>query len=368
MTRQSDILCKVEGGVGWIKLNRPQAHNALSFEMIEILYKTLLQWKNDDHVAFICLEGEGDQALCSGGDVRALYDLRNGNVKEYAFKFFSTEYRMNMTMHRYSKPILVYMNGYVMGGGVGIAVGDSHRIVTEKTKWAMPEMDIGLYPDVGGSYFLPKMPGYIGRYLSLTSKTIRPEDALYIGAADYYMDSSSWLPLKEAIKEQSWSVDTAKDQLDELLNRFQQVSSQPSTIAQLEEKINCHFRFSTVEEIVASLEAAAKEGDEWAAKTIKTICKKSPTSLKVTLQQLINGKEKSMLECFEMELEMSMNFMKSHDFFEGVRSVLVDKDRSPKWNPDTLEKVTKEDVDSFFRYEWAEGKNPLQDFDVRNLL
>lgn len=362
MTHQWDILSKVDKGVGWIKLNRPQAHNALSFEMIEKLYEILLQWRNDEQVALICLEGEGDKAFCSGGDVRALYDLRDGNVAEYAFKFFATEYRMNMTMHRYPKPILVYMNGYVMGGGVGIAVGDSHRIVTEKTRWAMPEMDIGLYPDVGGSYFLSRMPGYTGRYLALTSRMIRAEDVLHIGAADYYVDSSSWIKLKKAVEKHSWSVAAAKEQLDQLLNQFQQAPPQPSMIARLEEKINHHFRFNTMEAVVTSLEAAAKAGDQWAGDTVKILREKSPTSLKVTLQQLINGKERGLVECFEMELNMSMNFMKGHDFFEGVRSVLVDKDRSPKWKPDVLEKVTKEEIDSYFHYEWTEGKNPLKNF------
>lgn len=360
----TDILFNVSNGIGFIKLNRPEKRNALSYSMIELLYKQLQEWKKDDEIAIVVMEGEGEKALCSGGDVVHLREKRYSNIQEYAFGFFYTEYCMNMLIFNYPKPILSYMTGYVMGGGVGICVGTSHRIVTEKTKWAMPEMNIGLYPDVGGSYFMNKMPGYIGRYLALTSKTIMPFDVLHIGAADYYIDSSSWKPLRQAIVERTWSIEAAKSELDSLISKYSKTPSITCNIAKLEEKINYHFSFSTMEEIVQSLEQAAEKGDEWADDVVKTILKKSPTSLKVTLKQLEVGKKKTMKECFEMELEMSMNFMNYDDFFEGVRAVLVDKDRNPKWNPSTLEEVKQEVVDSFFSYSWKDGKNPLEDFEV----
>lgn len=365
MIDKSDILFKAINGIGWIKLNRPNKLNALSYEMIELLYGQLLKWKDDENVAIIIIEGEGDKAFCSGGDVRHLYDKKDSNIEDYAFGFFYTEYNMNMTMHLYPKPILVYMNGIVMGGGVGVAVAGSHRIVNERTKWAMPEMNIGLYPDVGGSYFLNKMPGYIGRYLALTSKAINSADVLYIGAADYYIKSSFWKDLRQAISEKTWTIDSAEKELNVLLNEFSETPAMSSSIAELEEKINFHFRFETIEEIVKALEESAENGDEWAADVVKTILSKSPTSLKVTLYQLIEGKKKSMLDCFKMELEMSMNFMKCHDFFEGVRAVLVDKDRSAKWSPATLEEVKHEDVEGFFSYNWKDGKNPLEDFSMK---
>ncbi|MDK2917810.1 MAG: enoyl-CoA hydratase [Candidatus Petromonas sp.] len=362
MISKSDILFKVDKGIGWIKLNRPKKLNALSYDMIKLLYEQLIQWKDDERVAIIVMEGEGNKALCSGGDVRHLYDRKDSNLEEYAFGFFYTEYCMNMTMHCYPKPIVIYMNGIVMGGGVGVAVAGSHRIVNEKTKWAMPEMNIGLYPDVGGSYFLNKMPGHLGRYLALTSKSINAADVLYIGAADYYIDSSSWHKLKQAIGEKTWTINSAESELKDILNKFQEKPQIDPTIPLLEEKINKHFALNTVEDIVNSLEKEAGKGDEWAEKIVKTILSKSPTSLKVTLRQLIEGQDKSLLECFKMELELSMNFMKSHDFFEGVRSVLVDKDRTPNWKPDTLEKIKEEDVKMFFQYDWKDGKNPLESF------
>lgn len=367
MTSNEEILCTVHGSIGHIKLNRPGNLNALSFDMLSALLNTLREWEIDDSVAFIILEGEGEKAFCSGGDVRKLYDLRNDNVDEYAFRFFSTEYRMNITMHRYSKPILVYMNGYVMGGGVGISVGASHRIVTEKTIWAMPEMDIGLYPDVGGSYFLPKMKNYIGRYLALTSKTVRGEDALHIGAADYYMQSEKWPELKNEAENTVWTQANAGKQLELLLGRFSSKPEKQAQLAGLEDKIREHFKFESIEEITAALQASADNGDSWAEQTLQAINKKSPTSLKVTLRQLVNGQNLELERCFEMELNMSMNFMKCHDFFEGVRSVLVDKDRNPKWDPAALSEISEDTVESFFSYGWKNGKNPLPDNSVTEL-
>ena len=371
MTNQLEVLYHVNKGVGWIKLNRPHALNALSFEMIETLYEVLQQWKTDDRVAIVYIEGEGEKAFCAGGDVRSLYDLRDSNVEEFALKFFSTEYRMNMTMHCYPKPILAYMNGIVMGGGVGVSMGATHRIITERTKWAMPEMNIGLYPDVGGSYFLTKMPGYIGRYLALTSATIGPADVLYAGAADYYINSTEWGDIRGAIEEMTWTQDSAKLQLNVLLTVSQQVISgknsqsgglNKSSLASIEEKITKHFAFERMEEIISKLEESVEKEDAWAKETLDILLEKSPTSLKVTLEQLIRGERKNLFDCFMMELDMSMNFMKRHDFYEGVRAVLVDKDRVPKWKPNALTEVEDEDVVAFFNYPWEDGKNPLKEF------
>jgi len=334
--------------------------------MINLLYQTLKEWKDNDNVAAICIEGAGDKAFCSGGDVRALYEHRVGQVEEYAFRFFATEYRMNMLLHKYPKPVLAYMNGYVMGGGVGISIGCSHRIVTESTKWAMPEMHIGFYPDVGGSYFLSRMQNNLGTYLALTSTIINGEDALHIGSADIMIHSGSWEDLKSALKNLRLNKRNAGETLDKLFLSFKG-NSKITNISRLENKINDHFRFNTMEEIVRSLKKAAQDDDSWAIETLDTILSKSPTSQKVTLQQLINGKELELEGCFEMELDMSMNFMKCHDFFEGVRSVLVDKDKSPEWNPKTLEEINDDRVKYFFGRSWKTEKNPLLDLTIESL-
>ncbi|WP_432663084.1 enoyl-CoA hydratase/isomerase family protein [Wukongibacter baidiensis] len=359
-----EILFEASNGVGWIKLNRPEKLNTFSDNMIELLYDQLLKWKNDQSIAILVIEGEGEKAFSAGGDVRQLYDLKDGNIIESAIESFSREYRMDLTMHLYPKPILSYMDGYVMGGGVGVSVPGSHRIVTERTKWAMPETSIGLYPDVGSSYFMNKMPGCIGRYLALTSKSINAAEALYSGVADYYIDSSSWDDLREAIIERNWNTKRSKEELGNLISKYNKDPNMSSPIVDLESKINKHFAFNTIEEIVDSLRSSANKGDEWADKTIKTILSKSPTSLKVTLRQLIEGEKKSIKECLMMELTMSINFMKCHDFFEGVRAVLVDKDKNPNWNPPTLEEIKEETVASFFTYPWKDGNNPLEDFEI----
>jgi len=343
-----EVLFSVENGVGWIKLNRPRAINALTLDMVEAIGKQLQQWKEDEQVALICLYGEGEKGLCAGGDMRSLYEKKGTHPEESALPFFLTEYQMDLDIHRYPKPILAYMTGIVMGGGVGISIGCSHRIVTETTKWAMPEMNIGFFPDVGASYFFNQMKGNIGKYLALTSEMIQGADAIYLGAADRFIKSEQWEDLKRAIQETDWTKGSAEEKLDRLLDRFF-VASPSSAIARLQNKIDQHFSLETVEQILASLDEA---GDEWAVQTAQVIRAKSPTSLKVALRQIQEGKGKTLKECLEMELTLVMHFMQSHDFYEGVRAVLVDKDRNPKWQPDALELVTKDVVDAYFQYNW----------------
>ncbi|MFE0505243.1 enoyl-CoA hydratase/isomerase family protein [Peribacillus butanolivorans] len=347
---ETNILCNIDRGVGWLKLNRPQALNALTAEMVESLKTTLDTWRADPKVSLICISGEGTKGLCAGGDMRFFYNQRNANVEEHARRFFTTEYRMDLMIHQYPKPILVYMNGIVMGGGVGLSVGASERIVTEKTKWAMPEMNIGFFPDVGASYFLNKMPGHVGRYLALTGATIQPADVIYVGAASRYMESTRWEEFIYEIQNKNWNLDDARKQICELLDSFCSHLVEESPLYALQLKIDKHFVYETLEEIVASLGMAADSGDDWASKTKSTIQSKSPTSLKVTLSQLQKGNNQSLTSCFNMELKLSMNFMKNHDFYEGVRSVLVEKDRKPHWRPNSLADVSKGDIERHFNH------------------
>ncbi|MFJ7724615.1 enoyl-CoA hydratase/isomerase family protein [Neobacillus sp. NPDC097160] len=347
---ETNIISFINQGVGWLKLNRPQALNALSAEMVESLYATLDIWRADPKVSLICISGEGTKGLCAGGDMRFFYDHRNTNVVECAQRFFTTEYRMDLMIHQYPKPILVYMDGIVMGGGVGLSAGASERIVTEKTKWAMPEMDIGFFPDVGASYFLNQMPGHVGRYLALTGETIQAPDVIYGGAANRYMKSTLWEEFINEIQKKNWSLHNTRKQICELLDSFCSHQGEESPLSVLQAKIDKHFAYETVEEIVTSLGMAADLGDDWACKTKSIIQSKSPTSLKVTLSQLQKGKNQSLTSCLNMELALSMNFMQNHDFYEGVRSVLVDKDRNPHWRPNSLAEVSKEDVESYFHH------------------
>jgi enoyl-CoA hydratase len=359
---QPSVLIGEINGVGWIKLNRPKVINSLNVEMVKLIYQQLQQWKDDKEVYLVCISGEGKKGLCAGGDMRTLYDLKESNVKEVAFDFFSTEYQMNITIHRYPKPVLVYMDGIVMGGGVGISIGGTHRIVTENTKWSMPEMNIGFYPDVGASYFLNKMPGCIGRYLALTSEIINASDAIYAGVADFYIDSKNWGELEYEILRKTWSSKSVQSELSKLIKKFSKpVNPELSYLAEVEEKINKHFAFDSLEEILSSLKNATNNGDKWAEKTIRTLLSKSPISLKVTLHQLKEGKTKSLVDCFKMELALSMNFMDNPDFYEGVRSVLVDKDRSPNWKYHRIEDISEESILNFFK--WNEEYDVFTTFD-----
>ncbi|MBT2739052.1 enoyl-CoA hydratase/isomerase family protein [Bacillus sp. ISL-7] len=349
LVTQESVITEARNGVGWIRLNRPRALNSLNVEMVTAVYKQLKEWKQDSRIALICIYGEGEKGLCAGGDMRTLYDLKENGVEAYAEQFFSTEYPMDYEIHHYPKPVVVYMNGIVMGGGVGLSIGASHRIVTETTKWAMPEMNIGFFPDVGASYFLNQMPGYIGRYLALTANILKASDVLYVGAADYYLESKGWPKLMQAIQEKRWSLDSAQQEMDQLLKQYSPPSPVPSSLlTSMKDRIDQHFQFETIEDIISSLKIAADKGDEWADKTVNTILPKSPTSLKVTLRQLQKGKGKQLCECFDMEKNVAMNFMKCPDFYEGVRAVLVDKDRKPYWNPNSLIDILEEDVERYF--------------------
>ncbi|WP_158232482.1 enoyl-CoA hydratase/isomerase family protein [Sporosarcina sp. P13] len=342
------VITEVDNGIGWIKINRPQVLNSINLEVVEQLTLALERWKNDDAVLFICLSGAGEKGFCAGGDMRKFYDMKDDDVVSYAEEFFSTEYRLDAMIHQYTKPIVAYMNGIVMGGGVGLSIGATHRIVTEKTKWAMPEMNIGFFPDVGASYFLNKMPGYVGRYLALTSKVIQASDTIYLGAADYYMESSDWETIENEMRQKQWIADSISSDLDDFVQSHCYKTLSVSPVLLEQEKIDRHFQYETVEEIVGSLQSEVISGNTWAEQTVNIILSKPPTSLKVALQQLLNGEKQSLNECLEMEKNMALHFMESADFYEGIRAVLVDKDHSPKWNPPSLQQVTTEDVEKYF--------------------
>ena len=342
-----EVIFKVERKTGWIILNRSKALNALSLNMVKKIREQLHIWAKDESIVLICIKSNIEKAFCSGGDVRSIHDHKNNNLLPFAKDFFSIEYDMDLLIHEYSKPILAYMNGIVMGGGVGISAGSNFRIVTENTKWAMPEMNIGFFPDVGASYFLNQMPGYIGTYLALTAKTIKADDLLHVGAADYYLKSTKWTELEAWINEQNWESKTVFITLQEKLKTV--CSNQDVLEPVLNEgKINRHFQWETLEEIVDSLQENEQQGDIWAKNIKEEMLLKSPTSLKVTLEHLRRTKWKTKKECFQMDEVLAMKFMGTSDFFEGVRAVLVDKDQNPTWNPPTIDKVSSSFVEQFF--------------------
>ncbi len=313
MSETEEIIFEVKRGAGFITLNRPEALNALTLEMIRAMIPQLAAWQEDPSVKAVVIQGAGDRAFCAGGDVRAVWEAGRAGESLTA-EFFHEEYRLNRMVHTFAKPYVALIDGITMGGGVGISVHGSHRVAGDRTMLAMPEVGIGLFPDVGGSYFLPRLPGRLGLFLALTGWRLKAADALYCGLATDYVPS---------------------DRMGDL-----------SDLAQHQEVIDHCFSSRSIESILATLEEA---GDDWASKVAGIIKKHSPTSLKVTFAQLEKGATLDFDQAMIQEYRMSQAFMAGDDFYEGIRAVLMDKDQQPKWSPGDLASVTPELVESYFR-------------------
>ena len=320
-----ELLAVLRAGVATVTLNRPQALNALTLGMIDGLAAWLATWRDDARIETIVLRGAGAKAVCAGGDVRALYEsIRAGS--HMPGEFFAREYALDYAIHTYPKPIVAWMDGIVMGGGMGLTQGARLRIVGERTRMAMPETAIGLFPDVGGSYFLSRTPGRLGEYLGLVGPTIGAADAVYAGLAD---------------------VDVSP------------APAEPD-LARLQPAIDAHFGAPSVEAIVASLQREDRaEFREWAAKSAEALARRSPTLLKVTLQQLARARTMKLADIFRMELDMIHACMAHGDLLEGIRAVIVDKDNKPRWTPDSLAAVDPTRVNAFFEPRWDNARHPL---------
>lgn len=334
MTESNEILFDVRDGIGHILMNRPKALNALNLPMVRALDATLKRWESDNAVQAILIQGEGEKAFCAGGDVRVLHDHRDevGGIKA---DFFREEYILNRRIKRFPKPYVALLDGTTMGGGVGLSVHGDFRIATERTVFAMPETAIGLFPDVGGGYFLPRCPGEIGMFLTMTGARLRAADCLYAEIATHYMGSDQIPAFLDGL-----TADTIQERLEALASD----PGAPKLAAAREELDQC-FSASTVEGIVAAL---SESKSEWCEKTLSWMAGKSPTSQKISYRQVREGATMEFEENMIMEYRMSQACMAGHDFYEGVRSVLVDKDHAPKWSPATLEEVTDEIVDAHF--------------------
>ncbi|WP_369899779.1 enoyl-CoA hydratase/isomerase family protein [Bacillus manliponensis] len=335
-----------ENGVASITLNRPKALNSISHDMLQPIATKLKEWEHDNTVRIVVVQGAGTKGLCAGGDIKTLYSARENEAnRKKAEQFFEEEYELDMFIYKFPKPIVACLDGFVMGGGVGLTYGASHRIVTERTKWAMPEMNIGFFPDVGAAYFLNKAPGYVGRYVALTASVIGAADALYINAAERYMPSERLDHFFNELNKVDWHNTNVQITLQKVLDQHTEQPSKESELHLFQQDIDKHFSFSTIEEIIHSLE---KDTNPFAQKTKETILAKSPFSLKVTLKQFINGKGKSLEECFATDLILAKNFLKHEDFFEGIRSVVIDKDQKPQYKYKQLSDVTEGNVSAFF--------------------
>ncbi|MFT4117198.1 enoyl-CoA hydratase/isomerase family protein [Bradyrhizobium sp.] len=331
---EGDLIVRREGAAGVIRLNRPKAINAMTLEMSIGIDAALDRFEADPEVAVIVLEGAGERGLCAGGDIRGLWESsREGG--DLGARFWRQEYTMNARIAKYPKPYVAFMDGLVMGGGVGLSGHASHRVVTDRTKLAMPEVGLGFFPDVGGTWLLSRSPGEIGTYFGLTGQTMNGPDAIHAKFADAVVPAAKWPELREALTKVRPGA-TAAD-VSALINGFA-TGDAAGPVAAKQAMIDALFGFDRMEDIVAALE---RDGSDFAQATLKTLGEKSPRGMVVTLKLLRLARTASSLEaCLVREYRAALEVFRSDDFREGVRAAVIDKDRNPTWSPPRIQDVT----------------------------
>jgi len=345
---EDDVLFERVGGAGIITLNRPSALNALNLSMIEKIYPQIGEWENDPKTTMIIMKSAGDKAFCAGGDVRSITDAAKTNDFKAGEEFFRAEYKLNYRIATCDVPYIALIDGITMGGGVGLSVHGENRICTERTLFAMPETGIGLFPDVGGSYFLPRLSSHLGMYLALTGFRLKGRDVYKAGVATRMVDSSV---LPQVERDLISMTNPSPQDITDLLRKYH-VQCQTGrerdylVLRDREADIKNIFLADSVEQIFENLE---NEGSDWSLEQLAKLKKMSPTSLKVTHRQLCLGETLPLNECLEMEFRIGCSMLRGKDFGEGVRAQIVDKDRKPIWQPATLAEVSEKDVDSYFK-------------------
>ena len=343
----NDVLAEVRNHIGHLTLNRPAGLNAITLDMVRLLQQQLDAWASDADVHAVVLRGAGEQAFCAGGDIRSLYDsYKSGDTLHE--DFFVEEYALDLTIHHYRKPVLALMDGFVLGGGMGLVQGADLRVVTEKSRLAMPEVAIGYFPDVGGSYFLPRIPGELGIYLGVSGVQIRAADALYCGLADWYLDSSKLALLDDKLDQMEWQ-DTPLKSLQNLLAKHAVQTLPDAPLQALRPAIDHFFALPDVPSMIEQLRAVTvADSHEWAVTTADLLETRSPLAMAVTLEMLRRGRHLSLENCFALELHLDRQWFASGDLIEGVRALLIDKDKSPRWNPPTVAELDAAQVASYF--------------------
>lgn len=332
-----DVLIFTEGKAGRIRLNRPKAIHALNTGMCRAMLDALTAWRDDPAVEIVMIDHAEGRGFCAGGDIRMIAESGAGDGSQ-ARDFFRVEYQLNHALFTYAKPVLAFMDGITMGGGVGISQPAKYLVATENTKFAMPETGIGLFPDVGGGWYLSRLPGRNGEFLALTGHRIDGAECIGLGLASHYISSVMLDSAKAWISADPQEIEAKLDELSERQPEGRLLSHR--------EKIDDLFAGDTVEEILAALEA---DGSEWAAEQLATLRTKSPQSMKVSLRLVREGRSKaSFADEMAQEFAIGARVAQSHDFIEGVRALIVDKDNAPQWNPATLEGVSGAMVDAIF--------------------
>jgi enoyl-CoA hydratase len=350
-----EIVLGREGGLATLVINRPQALNALTLDNYRRFAPALRAWASDPSVHAVVVRGAGERAFCAGGDVRAVYEAGRGISGDPALPavFFREEYELIREIHRFPKPYLAIIDGITMGGGAGISVNGVYRVATERTLFAMPETAIGLFPDVGATRFLNRCPGHIGRYLGLTGARLKAADTLYCGLATHLVPHDRLEELIAALHR------AEQCGIHVVISRFA-VDPGPAPLAALRPAIDRCFAAETIEQVLEALDAEAAAGGEWASwarETRDTLLTKSPTSLKITLRQLQLGRGYELEAALVLEYRLTQHVMAAHDFYEGVRAMLIDKDQTPRWRPATLAEVGDPMVADYFA--------PIEDRELR---
>ena len=337
MSDEPEVITRVEGAVGRITLNRPKALHALTTNMCRLMTEALVAWIDDSKVRLVLIDHAGERGFCAGGDIRMLAESGAGDGK-LAREFFFTEYRLNALLHDYPKTLVAIMDGVTMGGGVGLSRPCRFRVATERTTFAMPETGIGLFPDVGGGWYLSRMSDHIGLWLALTGARIKAADCELTCIATDFVDSAQLPALKAAILAEPDAIET-------VLTEFEGDAGRPPLAAHIDE-IARLFAGDSVEAIVAALGGA---GTDWAREQLAILATKSPQTMKVAFHQLKQGAAMTRFaDNMAMEYRIGARVVQRHDFLEGVRAVIVDKDNAPKWEPPTLEAVSETLIEGIF--------------------
>jgi enoyl-CoA hydratase/carnithine racemase len=334
----SEINVRIEGRAGRITLTRPEALNSLTVGMLEAIDKALDNWRHDDRVSLVMIDAAGDRAFAAGGDIVDLYQTGRAGNFQFGRDFWAFEYRLNAKIARYAKPYVAFMHGFVMGGGVGVSALGSHRIVTDGTQVAMPEVGIGLVPDVGGSWILANAPGRCGEYLGMTATRMGPADAIYSGFADTYVPADQWDALKAQL------VDTG----DTSVIAGFAAKPEGGELAYFQLPIDDAFSASSPVELEAKLEEGAEAGLEWATATLKALRKGCPLSVAAAMDLVRNARGMTLEEALAQEYRFTWRCMSEGEFLEGIRAAVIDKDRDPKWAKPRLRDVMQADVDAMF--------------------
>lgn len=339
MDDSREAICERQGEAGVITLNRPKALNALTLTMVREVRRALEAWAADPAVTRVVVEGAGEKAFCAGGDIRQLTEMGRAGRIEEALAFWREEYQLNAFIKHFPKPYVSLIDGIVMGGGVGVSLHGSHRVAGERYLFAMPEVGIGFFPDVGATYALPRLPGQSGMYLALTGERVKRTDAVMLGLATHAVDSKGIPILREAL--------IAGEPVEEALSNAS-VDPGAAPLAGEMSLIAACFSAESVGAILSRLDEAAAKDSEFAAKTAAGMRMKSPTSMCLAFEQVRRGASLDFDEAMRTEFRIVSRIFEGHDFYEGVRAVIVDKDGQPKWRPASLGEVDRAVIDRYF--------------------